>query len=109
MCVTPRHFTCRVLPNMADNPKDITPKILLEHMQGMQQELLAGQAKLETKLTKRIDGVETKLTERIDTLETNLGGQIEAIDKRLDAVELEFLPKRVRRFAMLWPRSREKA
>jgi len=34
---------------------------------------------------------------RMDRMERNLTAQIEAIDKRLDAVEIEELPKRVQK------------
>ncbi len=80
----------------------ITPVILLEHMRGMEGRLIQRIDGAENKLTKRIDGAESSLTTRMDRLENkvdrmhvNLSGQIDAIDKRLDAVEIEFLPKRV--------------
>lgn len=64
---------------MAD---EITLGTIMEHLQA-----------LEMRMNKRFDNVDG----RIDRLERNLTRQIEAIDKRLDAVEIEQLPKRVSR------------
>jgi len=67
----------------------ITLRILFEHMQGMEQ-----------RLTKRMDGFDNRmdsLAARLDRVHASLSQQIDAIDKRLDAVEVENLPRRVRR------------
>ena len=66
---------------------DITPKVLLEHMQNMQR-VLGGkidQNRLELKAD--IQRVERK----VDILKVG----VDNIDKRLDAIEIENLPKRV--------------
>ena len=71
---------------------DITPKILLEHIQQMGQTLqqldLRG---VETRLSGRMD----ELERRIDRVERNLSTQIDGIDRRLDEIEIEGLPSRV--------------
>ena len=80
-------------PPMSHEP-DITPGILLTHMRGMEQRLVQRIDKLEG----RIDGMEQgigNLTHRIDRLDINLTRQIGAIDRRLDTIEIESLPRRV--------------
>ena len=71
---------------MPDN--DITLQIVLEHMQNMQRVLMSEIGAVRTDLQ--------RLERRVDRMETNLTNQIDAIDKRLDAIEIENLPKRVR-------------
>ncbi|MDD4628671.1 MAG: hypothetical protein PHE68_04755 [Candidatus Peribacteraceae bacterium] len=58
----------------------VTPTVLLQHMQGMEQ-----------RLTSRMDGLGNKM----DRMHVNLSAQIDAIDQRLDVIEIENLPKRV--------------
>jgi len=53
---------------MADDSKDITLAIVLEHMQGMEE-----------RLSKKIDGIGSKLTKRID----GLSKRIDDLDKKL--------------------------
>lgn len=60
----------------------ITLRHVLSHVQGM-----------EIRINQRFDAVD----ERFNRLERNLTFQIDAIDKRLDAVEIEYLPKRTDR------------
>lgn len=38
-----------------------------------------------------------RLEDKMERVHRNLSSQLDAIDKRLDAVEIEFLPKRVQR------------
>lgn len=71
-----------------DPSKDITPAVLLAHIQAVGNDVRT--------LDTRLGTVERSLGSRIDRLQSNLTAQINAIDKRLDAVEIEFLPKRVR-------------
>ena len=73
-------------PFHMEKPADITLKDVISHMQGMEQ-----------RLTKRIDDVDARLTRQIDRVERNLTGQIDAIDQRLDALEIERLPKRMKK------------
>lgn len=66
---------------------DITLEMIMNRLQGMQSTLQAS-----------IDDVRngvSSLSNRIDVLETNLSRQIDGIDTRLDAVEIETLPRRV--------------
>lgn len=76
---------------MAWDDSEITPAILLQHMQAMRFELTTQIKNLDMKTT----ASEKHLTERIDRLDRNLTRQIDAIDQRLDAIEIEMLPKRV--------------
>ena len=80
---------------MADN--DITLGTIMEHMRGMEQRVTSRIQDVHEDLSKRMDGLDAKLTGRLDRLERNLTSQIDAIDKRLDAMEVEHLPKRVAR------------
>jgi hypothetical protein len=80
---------------MPDHDDGITLKTILDHMQNMQRTLLNEIAKLGS----RVGGVEIRmdrLETRIDRMETNLTAQIDGIDKRLDAIEIETLPQRVK-------------
>jgi len=70
---------------------DITPKILLEHMQAMRIELVGKMDRLES----RVDTLEIRLTSRIEGVERRLTRQIDMIDQHLDAIEIENLPKRI--------------
>lgn len=67
----------------------ITLGIILEHLRAM-----------ESRIRERFENVEFRL-DRVELgqqrLERNLTAQIDAIDKRLDPVEIEHLPKRVTR------------
>lgn len=74
----------------------VTLGMILTHMRAMEVRLTRRIDSIDQRLTQRIDGVDHGLTARIDRLERNLTRQIDAIDKRLDAVEIEMLPKRVR-------------
>ena len=77
---------------MAAPSSDITPKILLEHMQGMQQAL--------TREIQRVDGKVDVLAEKIDANEGRAEQRhavviaaLDNIDERLDVIEIEELPK----------------
>ena len=68
-------------------PDEITLKTVLEHIAAMEQ-----------RLSGRLGGVETRLggvERRIEALDASLSQQIDGIDKRLDEVEIEQLPKRM--------------
>lgn len=80
---------------MADN--DVTLGTIMEHMRGMEQRVTSRIQEVHEDLSKRMDGLDAKLTGRLDRLERNLTAQIDAIDNRLDAMEVEHLPKRVAR------------
>jgi hypothetical protein len=67
---------------MAD---EITLKDVLDHMSAMEQRL-SGEMK----------AVDKRLSGQISSVEANLGRQIDAIDQRLDSIEIEKLPSRVR-------------
>ena len=77
---------------MADD-NDITPAVLLEHMQGMEQRLTEN-------FTKQFQGLDKKFTKRCDSIDTALQRlykkRIETV-VQLDAIKKEQLPKRVRR------------
>ena len=81
-----------------DDPKDITTADLLGHMQGMEQRLTE---KIDAKAdASELEAVEQRLTKRMDSLEKDVAvikEGVENIDRRLDAIELEELPKRVGR------------
>lgn len=68
-------------------PKTITLRVVLQHMQGMEQRLTVRIDKVDIRLGK----VETRLTQ----VEQNLSRQIDGIDKRLDELEIAKLPARV--------------
>lgn len=78
----------------------ITLRVILQHMQAMEHRLMST-------LGSRIDSLDTRLSGKIESLATRMDRmerkmdnhtlQLDAIDKRLDAVEIEDLPKRVRR------------
>lgn len=82
-------------------PEEITLKTVLEHMTAMEQRLAGRLGGVESRLgavETRINGVETRLggvERRIESLDASLSRQIDGIDKRLDEVEIERLPKRM--------------
>lgn len=80
---------------MSWNDPTITPAILLQYMQGMKYELLQGAQDMKRELLQEIRAVDTRLDKvetRLEWLQVKVGN----IDGRQDAVELEFLPKKVR-------------
>ncbi len=88
---------------MADE-SDITLKMIMNHLHSMQAGLHAEMRVLHADLMGEIGKVRSDLMGeigtvhgRIDRLETNLTRQIDGIDKRLDAIEIENLPKRMRK------------
>lgn len=82
-------------------PDEITLRTVLEHMTAMEQRLAGRLGGVELRLgavETRISGVESRLgsvERRIDALDASLSRQIDGIDKRLDEVEIERLPKRL--------------
>jgi hypothetical protein len=79
----------------------VTPAVLLDHMRGMEHRL---KEDFRRGMKQEIGGVrgelkatENRLMVRIDRAERNLTFQIDAVDQRLDAIEIENLPKRVTR------------
>ncbi len=87
---------------MTNDDTEITPKLLLEHMQAMQVDLsrkidtMAGRVDalaegMGNRITRVEDSIQ-RLERKIDTL--TIG--VDAIDARLDAIEIEKLPHRVK-------------
>jgi hypothetical protein len=83
---------------MPEPESEITPKVLLDHLQGMGQAL--GQQI--SVVRDELRAVEQRLGDRIRHLEsrvarseTTLSQQIDGIDKRLDELEIVQLPRRV--------------
>ena len=78
---------------MAD---EITLKTVLDHMTAMEQRLSGRFNGVDARLSAiegRLGGIEQKLSHA----EAKLSWQIDAIDKRLDGIEIEKLPKRIAR------------
>lgn len=73
--------------------ENITLGMIMSHMHGMESRLHDKMNRIEHRLSGRIDNLEN----RMNRMEHNLTCQIDAIDKRLDSVEIEELPRRVRR------------
>lgn len=74
---------------------DITPAVLLQHMQAMEGRLMH---KIDT-VDQKVEHLEVRMDRmdaKMDRMERNLTNQIDAIDKRLDEIEIELLPKRVK-------------
>jgi archaellum component FlaC len=71
----------------------ITAGTILKHMQAMEKRLTVRISSVEIGLDSRINALDEKFSRRFD----NLSFQIDAIDKRLDAIEIEDLPRRVKR------------
>jgi hypothetical protein len=69
---------------------DITMHMLLEHQQAMKIELLQQMRDMRKELV-------SELRTDMRNMERRLTRQIDGIDKRLDAIEIEELPKRVSR------------
>ena len=66
-------------------PAGITMRILLSHMQNMQQVLV-----------ERMDRLEKRIDAKIDHTHHLLVMQLDGIDARLNGMEIEFLPRRVK-------------
>jgi len=69
---------------------EITLKVLLVHMQHMEQRLTSRIDRMEW----RIGGVEESLSARIDRLDTKFSTQIANIDERLDGMEITLVEGR---------------
>ena len=88
---------------MAD---DITLKTVLDHIHAMQSRMDSRFEDIE----RRFDKVDQKfeivdrrfdeLEQTIQMVETNLSRQIDAIDHRLDEIEIEGLPSRIKKLEM---------
>lgn len=98
----PRARPSFIVASMPVPEPEITPKILLEHMQRMGAGLQMHINELGTQMRDMnvewkadMRDMEQRLTERIDRGERNLSQQIDAINHRLDALEIEDLPQRV--------------
>ena len=81
--------------SMTFRDEDITPAVLLRHMQGMEQRLGAKIESLRSELKGDIWRVETSLGKRMDGLEKKvdlISVQIANIDERLDVIEVVQLP-----------------
>jgi len=85
------HALCTLLlytPLMATPSNDITPKILLDHMQGMEHRIMERFLQVDGRFIQvdtRLDGIDRKLD--IITVQT------QNIDERLDDIEVVQLPK----------------
>jgi hypothetical protein len=77
--------------------KTVTLGTIMSHMTNMKEDLIERIDDVKTSLNARINDVNTGLNARMDRMERNLTRQIDGIDKRLDAVEIEQLPRRVRK------------
>lgn len=85
---------------------DITPRVLLDHMQAMQRSL---ERKIGD-LSGRMDGLSERMDRgfaevkgeirRLDRKIDVLTAGVDQIDARLDAIEIEKLPQRVRALEM---------
>lgn len=76
------------------NDADITPAILLQHMQAMRADFSMQIQAMERRIMQKFDEINVrldKLEHKVDLLFV----QIDNIDKRLDDIEIELLPKRV--------------
>ncbi len=71
---------------------DITLKMVMDHLLVMQGTLQAEIRSVRSDLMDEIG----KVYVRINRLETNLSTQIDGIDSRLDGIELESLPQRLK-------------
>lgn len=80
---------------MDDN--EITIGTILEYMRSIEQRVTSRIQEVHEGLSKHLDGLDAKLTGRLDRLQRDLIAQIDAIDKRLDTIEIEYLPKRLAR------------
>jgi hypothetical protein len=83
---------------MAPAEPEITPKILLDHLQAMGQALTQqiGDMKDELRAAEQRLGHRVgRLEDRVDQLGGSLSRQIDGIDKRLDELEIAQLPRRV--------------
>ncbi len=87
---------------MAQNNSDITPAILLQHILAMRGDLTGQIQSVEKNLSARLTKVETRL-EHVETRLTTVEHKVDiltvgvdAIDQRLDTIEIEKLPKRVK-------------
>lgn len=95
-----------LLRTMRSVGKAITHRILLGHMQTMQQ-TLTGQMQGIAKDVSQLKTDVSVLKTDVSTLKTDIStlkrqvaflqGGVDSIDKRLDAIEIEQLPKRVKR------------
>mgnify|MGYP001595784984 CR=1 FL=1 len=77
---------------MAWNDSDITPAVLLQHMQGMKYELkqdIHGLAKRMDRFEERMDQLEHKVDRGFAHLTVRIGN----IDERLDEIEVGELPR----------------
>jgi predicted nuclease with TOPRIM domain len=66
---------------------EITPKVLLDHLQAMSQSL--------REEIRAVRADVRQVGERVDRVERNLTAQIDALDRRLDELEVQTLPRRV--------------
>ncbi|MBU0766404.1 hypothetical protein KKF55_01290 [Patescibacteria group bacterium] len=94
---------------MQKKDEDITPAVLLDHIQYMQRTLTVEIKKNREEIKKNSEEIKKNREgisknsvsiqnngERIDRLRVNLTGQLDGIDKRLDEIEIEQIPKRIK-------------
>lgn len=83
-------MSAKVFPPADDG---ITLKMVMEHMEHRDKRLMEHMQIVMNELR----DLRKEMNSRFTSLERRLTMQIDAIDQRLDAVEIENLPKRVRR------------
>ena len=85
---------------MSSKPQRITIGVILDHMRHMEDRLIG---KMQHLLNAELVGVKNDISilkTTLGSVERQLGvlqGGVDMIDKRLDDIEIEFLPKRVAR------------
>lgn len=77
---------------MPADDQAITPGMLMEHMRRMESVLVEKMDRIERK----VDTNHAELTRKFDTLTTG----VDSIDRRLDAIEIEKLPARLKAMEM---------
>lgn len=90
ICFVARREKCRVQSDpMSSNDNDITPAILLRHMQAME-------GRMRTDFSNAIlaseDRLRTDFSRKIEATERNIIRQIDAVDGRLDDLEVVEVP-----------------
>ena len=73
---------------------EITLKVLLVHIQGMEQRLTTRIDELDRRLSKRMNDLDARLSKRIDLLDSKFTMQIGNIDERLDGMEITLVEGR---------------
>lgn len=75
---------------MSPQDNDITPAMLLQHMQGMEKRL---REDFSSTILASEDRLKSDFSRKLEATETNVIRQIDAIDERLDDLEVVQVPK----------------